>query len=128
MGRRVSCRYLSKVENLKVHRVVLVVRSRLRGWRVPGSRPYSTEYLQCIWAKQAQRANSKFSYTWGAKHPPAGAVRKFREGVPAEVSSSSSDLSFRILISGPKGCIFDTPIHQRSAIYIGLVHLSRPFT
>ncbi|GBM09798.1 hypothetical protein AVEN_234637-1 [Araneus ventricosus] len=64
----------------------LVVRSRLWGRRVPGSKPNSTSYLiRCIWGLLHAK-----SYIV-AKRPPVGVAWKFGEGVPAQVSSSSSD-------------------------------------
>ncbi|GBN49238.1 hypothetical protein AVEN_216372-1 [Araneus ventricosus] len=62
----------------------LVVRSRLWGRRVPGSKPDSTEDSPCMGPVHAE------SYVV-AKRPPVGVVRKFGEGVRAQVSSSSSD-------------------------------------
>ncbi|GBM70012.1 hypothetical protein AVEN_248830-1 [Araneus ventricosus] len=64
----------------------LVVRCRLRGRSVTGSKPESTEdpfvYLACC----------TLNHTQGATRPPVCVVRKSGEGVPAQVSSSSSDL------------------------------------
>ncbi|GBO26261.1 hypothetical protein AVEN_11754-1 [Araneus ventricosus] len=62
----------------------LVVRSRLWGRRAPGPNPDFTEdppYMGLLHAK---------SYVV-AKRPPLGVARKLAEGVPTQVSSSSSD-------------------------------------
>ncbi|GBO08150.1 hypothetical protein AVEN_18877-1 [Araneus ventricosus] len=61
----------------------LVVRSRVWGRRVPGSRPDSTEDPR-VWCLLHDK-----SYVV-AKRPPVGVAWKFEEGVPAQMSSSSS--------------------------------------
>ncbi|GBL53082.1 hypothetical protein AVEN_267692-1 [Araneus ventricosus] len=58
--------------------------SRLPFQRVPGSKPGSNEDLTCIGPVSLK------SYSV-AKRPPAGVVRKFGKGVPAQLSSSSSE-------------------------------------
>ncbi|GBO18871.1 hypothetical protein AVEN_164753-1 [Araneus ventricosus] len=63
----------------------LVVRCRLRDRRVPGSKPDSTKDPPCMWTR------CMCNHTYGVKSPPADAMRKFGEGAPAQVSSSSSD-------------------------------------
>ncbi|GBN07393.1 hypothetical protein AVEN_10064-1, partial [Araneus ventricosus] len=63
----------------------LVVRSRLWGQWVPGSRPDSTEDPPCT--RGLLHAKSYVV----AKRPPAGVAWKLGEGVPAQVPSSSSD-------------------------------------
>ncbi|GBM60854.1 hypothetical protein AVEN_179009-1 [Araneus ventricosus] len=62
----------------------LVARSRSRDRRVAGSKPDSTE-VRRVWGLLHVK-----SYVV-VKCPPAGVVRKFGEGVSAQVSSSSSD-------------------------------------
>ncbi|GBN26897.1 hypothetical protein AVEN_167697-1 [Araneus ventricosus] len=59
------------------------MRSRPRGRRVPGSKPDSTEDPPDLLHVKSHVV---------AKRSPAGVVRKFGEGVPDQVSSSSSDL------------------------------------
>ncbi|GBL76238.1 hypothetical protein AVEN_234502-1 [Araneus ventricosus] len=62
-----------------------VVRSRLWGCRAPSSKHDSTEDRRCMWTC------CTLNHTQGTKCPPGGVVRKFKEGVPAQVSSFSSD-------------------------------------
>ncbi|GBO12034.1 hypothetical protein AVEN_241308-1 [Araneus ventricosus] len=62
----------------------LVARSRLWGRRAPGSKPDSTEDPPCM----GPLLHAK-SYVV-AKRPPVGVACKFGEGMPAQVSSSSS--------------------------------------
>ncbi|GBM13273.1 hypothetical protein AVEN_226262-1 [Araneus ventricosus] len=62
----------------------LVVRSRLRGRRVPGSKLYLTEDPSCM-----GHVTSKSSVV--AKRPPVFVALQFGEGVPAQVSPLSSD-------------------------------------
>ncbi|GBM65210.1 hypothetical protein AVEN_82384-1 [Araneus ventricosus] len=62
-----------------------MARSRLRRRIVPGSKPDSTEDLLCMWTCYA------LNHTYWFKRPPVGVVQKFGEGVPDQVSSSSSD-------------------------------------
>ncbi|GBO14535.1 hypothetical protein AVEN_239491-1 [Araneus ventricosus] len=64
----------------------LLVRSRLCGRRVPGSKPDSTEDPLCIGpaAHEIIRRGTNV-------RPPVGAARKFEEGLRAPVSPSSSD-------------------------------------
>ncbi|GBN55171.1 hypothetical protein AVEN_18817-1 [Araneus ventricosus] len=50
----------------------LVVRSRFRDWRVPGSKPDSTEPPPCM--------RATLHHTQGANRPHAGVVRKLEEG------------------------------------------------
>ncbi|GBN71501.1 hypothetical protein AVEN_152571-1 [Araneus ventricosus] len=64
--------------------MVWLVRSRLKGRRVPGSKPGSSEDPSCI-GPFARKI------TLGAKRHPVGMVRKSEEGMPDQVSSSSSD-------------------------------------
>ncbi|GBN21836.1 hypothetical protein AVEN_99355-1 [Araneus ventricosus] len=47
----------------------LVITSRLRSQRAPGSNLYFTDYLPCLWALCA----------W-VENPPSGVVRKFGKG------------------------------------------------
>ncbi|GBM06923.1 hypothetical protein AVEN_147858-2-1, partial [Araneus ventricosus] len=49
----------------------------------PGSKPDPTEDPPCLWA------SCTFNLTW-VKHPIADVVGEFGEGVPAQVSFSSS--------------------------------------
>ncbi|GBL81544.1 hypothetical protein AVEN_76638-1, partial [Araneus ventricosus] len=70
--------------DLRVGRRGLVVRSRRLSRRVPGSKPNSTEDLPRMGLLEAK---SYAVTNW----PPADGVRKFGEGVPARVWSSSSD-------------------------------------
>ncbi|GBL94248.1 hypothetical protein AVEN_37944-1 [Araneus ventricosus] len=60
----------------------LVLRSRVLGQKVPGSKSDSTEDSLFLWACY------KLNHTYGSKSPPAVLVRKFGEGVPAQMSSS----------------------------------------
>ncbi|GBN89572.1 hypothetical protein AVEN_185757-1 [Araneus ventricosus] len=62
----------------------LVARSRLRGQRLLGSKPDSTEDLPFMWAWSTQTLTS-----W-AKRPPADVVRKFGEGMPSQAPFSTS--------------------------------------
>ncbi|GBN73005.1 hypothetical protein AVEN_21295-1 [Araneus ventricosus] len=62
----------------------LVVRSWLRKWRVVGSKLDSTENPR-VWGLLHPKSLAV------TKRPPVGVARKFGEGVPAQVSSSSSD-------------------------------------
>ncbi|GBM95146.1 hypothetical protein AVEN_168495-1 [Araneus ventricosus] len=68
----------------------LVVRFWLQGPRVPGSRPHSTEDQPCMLAR------CTLIHIPRVKHPPAGVVWNFREGVPAQVPSSLSDLCSKL--------------------------------
>ncbi|GBL92565.1 hypothetical protein AVEN_123752-1 [Araneus ventricosus] len=52
---------------------------------VPGSKPDSIEGPPCMWVWYT------LNHPYGAKYSPVGVVRKLRYGVPAQVSSSSSD-------------------------------------
>ncbi|GBN47301.1 hypothetical protein AVEN_272130-1 [Araneus ventricosus] len=67
-----------------------MVRTWLRGRRVPGSKPDSIE-----------DPLSMGSLTWKSyavvKRPPVGATRKIIEGAPAQASSSSSDCGSKSL-------------------------------
>ncbi|GBN97975.1 hypothetical protein AVEN_253961-1 [Araneus ventricosus] len=60
-------------------------RARLRGRSVPGSKPDSTEDPPCIGPVEREIIRRE------GRRPPSGVVRKFGEGMPAQVSSSSSD-------------------------------------
>ncbi|GBM41072.1 hypothetical protein AVEN_108995-1, partial [Araneus ventricosus] len=51
----------------------LVISSRLRGWRVPRSKPYSTPYIRPVWGLLYVESPVV------TKCPPAGVVRKFGE-------------------------------------------------
>ncbi|GBM69419.1 hypothetical protein AVEN_183394-1, partial [Araneus ventricosus] len=62
----------------------LVVRSRLWGLRVPDKKPDSTEDPSCMWLVDSK------SYVV-VKRPPVGMAWKFAEGMPTQVSPSSSD-------------------------------------
>ncbi|GBN04805.1 hypothetical protein AVEN_270735-1 [Araneus ventricosus] len=62
----------------------LVARSRLWGRRVPGSKPDSPKIRRAWGLLHAKSCPV-------AKRPPVGVAWKFGEGVPAHVSSSSSD-------------------------------------
>ncbi|GBO16878.1 hypothetical protein AVEN_75734-1, partial [Araneus ventricosus] len=66
--------------------VGLVVRSYPLDPRISGSKLDSTEDPPCIGPPAC------YPIRRGAKRLPAGVVRKFEEEVPAQVSSSSSDL------------------------------------
>ncbi|GBM92797.1 hypothetical protein AVEN_120781-1, partial [Araneus ventricosus] len=61
-----------------------MVRPRPRGRRDPGLKPDSAEDPTCMGLLHVK------SYVVG-KRLPSGVVRKFRKGVPAQVSSSPSD-------------------------------------
>ncbi|GBO43663.1 hypothetical protein AVEN_100496-1 [Araneus ventricosus] len=61
----------------------LVVRSRYRRGRVPALKPDTTEDTPCMWDCYTLNHSS------GTERPPVGVVRKFGEGLPAQVSSSS---------------------------------------
>ncbi|GBN91544.1 hypothetical protein AVEN_161668-1, partial [Araneus ventricosus] len=63
----------------------LVVRFRLSGRRVLGSKADSNEDPPCMWAY------CTLNYTKGAKRPPSGVVRNLDEEAPAQASSWSSD-------------------------------------
>nr|GBN69868.1 hypothetical protein AVEN_261974-1 [Araneus ventricosus]GBN69877.1 hypothetical protein AVEN_23279-1 [Araneus ventricosus]GBN69939.1 hypothetical protein AVEN_217920-1 [Araneus ventricosus] len=69
-----------------------MVNSRLRVRKVPGSKPDSNEdqlcmgYVPWLYVKPCVVT----------KRPPSGVVRKFREGVPAQISSASSDRSSKL--------------------------------
>ncbi|GBL66658.1 hypothetical protein AVEN_202084-1 [Araneus ventricosus] len=52
----------------------VVVRSQPRGRRPPGSKPYSTEDLPCMWAC------CTLKNTYEAKRPVAGVVRHLKRG------------------------------------------------
>ncbi|GBM29059.1 hypothetical protein AVEN_209566-1 [Araneus ventricosus] len=78
----------------------ILVTSRLWGLRVPGSKPDSTEDPPCMWACCTP------NHTWGTKRPPAGVMRKFGEGMLAQVSSSSSDLKITNFIPKYPSCYF----------------------
>ncbi|GBM84385.1 hypothetical protein AVEN_28709-1 [Araneus ventricosus] len=71
--------------NKKYGRGGLVVRSRDR--RVAGSKPGSTEDPPCVGPAKSYVA---------AKCPPFGVARKFGKGVPAQVSSWSSDRGSKV--------------------------------
>ncbi|GBM34457.1 hypothetical protein AVEN_106702-1 [Araneus ventricosus] len=70
--------------NFREGRGGLVVRSQLWGRRVPGSNPITLKI------RRVRGLLHTKSYIV-AKRPPFGGVRKFGEGVPAQVSSSPSD-------------------------------------
>ncbi|GBL96939.1 hypothetical protein AVEN_182519-1 [Araneus ventricosus] len=74
----------------KVGRGGIVVRSRLWGLKIPGSKLDSTEDPPCMDLLHAK------SYVV-AKRPPVGVARKFGEGMPAQVSSSSTDRASKSL-------------------------------
>ncbi|GBL95616.1 hypothetical protein AVEN_24823-1 [Araneus ventricosus] len=80
----------SETSRSKLHRGGLVLRSGLRGWRAPGSRPDSTEDPQwmCDW--------STLNMTAWVKRPPSSVVRKFGERVSAQVLSSSLEHSLKL--------------------------------
>ncbi|GBM65392.1 hypothetical protein AVEN_232322-1 [Araneus ventricosus] len=58
--------------------------------RVLGSKPDSTEDLPCMWAC------CTLNHTYGVNRPTAGVVRKFGEGMPVQMSSSSADLGSKL--------------------------------
>ncbi|GBM37657.1 hypothetical protein AVEN_132099-1 [Araneus ventricosus] len=64
-------------------------RSQLWGRRAPGSKPGSTDDLPSMGPFHAK------SYVV-PKHPPFVVALKFGEGVPAQVSSSSSDCGLKL--------------------------------
>ncbi|GBM68736.1 hypothetical protein AVEN_263562-1 [Araneus ventricosus] len=67
----------------------LVVRSRPRGRSVEARNPIPPK-IHRVWGRLQAK-----SYIV-AKRPPVGVARKFGEGVPAQVSSSSSDLGSKL--------------------------------
>ncbi|GBM82536.1 hypothetical protein AVEN_173514-1, partial [Araneus ventricosus] len=67
------------------------LKSWLQGWKVSGSKPNSTEDPPCICAGLLHiRSNI------GAKRPPADVLWKFGEGLPDQVSFSSSDSGLKL--------------------------------
>ncbi|GBM66028.1 hypothetical protein AVEN_39585-1 [Araneus ventricosus] len=88
-GRRKRERVGTLFVSEKNMEAVVAVRSRLRGRRVPGSNPDPTQDPACMGELQVK------SYVVD-KCPPAGVVRKFVKGVPAQVSSSSSGLGSKL--------------------------------
>ncbi|GBM57579.1 hypothetical protein AVEN_85446-1 [Araneus ventricosus] len=75
---------------------VLVVRSRFRGRRVPGSKPDSTEDPSCMWACCV------INHTQGVKRTSRWrGAEDLRRGMPAQMSSSSSNGGSKCEV-GPK--------------------------
>ncbi|GBM02193.1 hypothetical protein AVEN_190610-1 [Araneus ventricosus] len=71
----------NQIQNMRLR---YFLESSSRGRRVPGSRPDSLK-IRRVWGL----LHAKSSVV--VKRPPVGVAWKFGEGVPAQVSSSSSD-------------------------------------
>ncbi|GBM17095.1 hypothetical protein AVEN_84788-1 [Araneus ventricosus] len=67
------------------------LKSRLQGWKVSGSKPNSPEDTPCMWAGLLHVKSNI-----GAKRPPADVLWKFGEGMPDQVSFSSSDSGLKL--------------------------------
>ncbi|GBM41322.1 hypothetical protein AVEN_241482-1 [Araneus ventricosus] len=78
-------------------RSCLEVRCRPRRQRVPGSNPDSIEDPSCIGPVERQIIRR-------CKRPPIGVALKFGEGVPAQMSSSSSNRDSKLRGPSPNSC------------------------
>ncbi|GBN02290.1 hypothetical protein AVEN_263059-1 [Araneus ventricosus] len=105
MGKRVSLlkRRIQGFRSTLLSRVMtwwgrcgLVVTYRLRGQRVIDSKRDYTADSACMWGY------CTLNHTYWARRPLIGVVRKLGDEVPAQVTSSSSDLRLKITRSVSK--------------------------
>ncbi|GBL88311.1 hypothetical protein AVEN_102986-1 [Araneus ventricosus] len=75
---------------------------RGRGGKVSTSGPEGSRFQTRFHRITAAEAGLVHVKSAGAKCPPAGVVRKFGEGMPAQMTSSSPDHAIKISRSVPK--------------------------